>query len=241
MLDKFLPVKGGKEYEQRMDNGDHRGRLDHCKSCDNRDSDVFLPRSGFENTTVLDTYKDEYEWRCRMSAEGCVATVTRATVSHRLWMDVGSIRESDSVRGIVHHIGSTAIPRILAKHVIDILVVVANINFVDIQSAELETLGYETMGEFGIPARRYFRKDDDADMRTHHVHAFEQGNNQIERHLAFRDFMSAHPDWAAQYSELKRKLVAMYPASMESYIEGKNDFIKHMDRLATAWRRNTIR
>ena len=136
----------------------------------------------------------------------------------------------------VHHIGSTAIPRILAKPVIDILVVVTNINLVSMQSVGMENLGYETMGEFGIPGRRYFRKDDDLGTRTHHVHVFEQGNSHIERHLAFRDFLIFHPDWAAQYSELKRDLAAKHPNSMDSYIKGKHGFIQQVDQLAAAWK-----
>lgn len=139
----------------------------------------------------------------------------------------------------VHHIGSTAIPRILAKPVIDMLVVVTDINLVSMQSVGMEKLGYETMGEFGISGRRYFRKDDGQGTRTHHVHVFEQGNSHIERHLAFRDFLIFHPDWAAQYSELKRDLAAKHPNSMESYIEGKNGFIQQVDQLAAAWRSNT--
>lgn len=135
-----------------------------------------------------------------------------------------------------HHIGSTAITAIVAKPVIDMLVVAADIKAVDGHNVEMETIGYEAMGEFGIPFRRYFRKDNDAGVRTHHVHVFEQGNEQISRHLGFRDFMNAHPDWATRYSDLKLDLAAKYPNAMNLYIEGKDSFIKHVDQLAAAWR-----
>src|SRR5919202_5964727 len=84
----------------------------------------------------------------------------------------------------VHHIGSTAIPDIYAKPVVDLLVEVRDITGVDGRSSEMESLGYEVMGEYGIHGRRYFRKDDREGIRTHHVHAFEAGSAEAERHLA---------------------------------------------------------
>ena len=135
----------------------------------------------------------------------------------------------------VHHIGSTAIPDIYAKPVIDLLVEVRDIIEVDGRSSAMQSLGYEVMGEFGIPGRRYFRKDDREGIRTHQIHAFETGSAQIERHLAFRDYMIAHPAEARMYSELKRKLAAEHPQSPDEYMDGKDDFIKETDRRAALW------
>jgi GrpB-like predicted nucleotidyltransferase (UPF0157 family) len=135
----------------------------------------------------------------------------------------------------IHHIGSTAIPNIYAKPVIDLLVEVRDITEVDGQSSAMESLGYEVMGEYGIPGRRYFRKDNQEGIRTHHIHAFEAGSAEVERHLAFRDYMIAHPGDAQRYSELKRKLAEEYPQSMDGYMDGKDGFIKEMDRRATQW------
>jgi GrpB-like predicted nucleotidyltransferase (UPF0157 family) len=92
----------------------------------------------------------------------------------------------------IHHIGSTAIPGMHAKPVIDMLAIVSDIVLVDRRAAQLESLGYEAMGEFGIATRRYFRRDNAAGERTHQIHAFEIGSPHIRRHLAFRDFMRAH-------------------------------------------------
>ena len=83
----------------------------------------------------------------------------------------------------LHHIGSTAIPGIFAKPIIDILLEVDDIVRLDDMSSAMAQLGYEAMGEFGIPGRRYFRKDNASGVRTHHVHAFAQGSTEIERHL----------------------------------------------------------
>jgi GrpB-like predicted nucleotidyltransferase (UPF0157 family) len=106
----------------------------------------------------------------------------------------------------VHHIGSTAIPGIHAKPIIDMLAVVPNLSLLDARTPRVQALGYEALGEFGIEGRRYFRKSDGAGNRTHHIHAFAIGSPQIERHLAFRDFMRAHPEHAQQYDALKRRL-----------------------------------
>jgi GrpB-like predicted nucleotidyltransferase (UPF0157 family) len=132
----------------------------------------------------------------------------------------------------VHHIGSTSIPNIYAKPVIDLLVEVRDINEVDSRSAAMESLGYEVKGEFGIPGRRYFRKDNHEGIRTHQIHTFESGSDQVKRHLAFRDYLIAHPETAQEYSDLKRKLAQQHPHSMDAYIDGKDAFIKEIDRLA---------
>jgi GrpB-like predicted nucleotidyltransferase (UPF0157 family) len=136
----------------------------------------------------------------------------------------------------VHHVGSTAIPNICAKPVIDLLVEVRDITEVDGRGAALESLGYEAKGEYGIPGRRFFRKDDREGIRTHNIHAFEAGSAQVERHLAFRDYMIAHPDDAQRYSELKRRLAEEHPQSMDGYMDGKDGFIKEIDRRAARWR-----
>ncbi|MEG4589434.1 GrpB family protein [Microcoleus sp. MOSTC5] len=138
----------------------------------------------------------------------------------------------------IHHIGSTAIPQIHAKPIIDMLVdEVKDILKLDTQSSEIEALGYQAMGEFGISGRRFFRKGNEAGIRTHHIHSFEVGSPQIERHLAFRDYMITHSEAAQEYSELKRKLAQKYPDNIHAYMDGKDGFIKEIDLKAAKWRR----
>ncbi len=136
----------------------------------------------------------------------------------------------------LHHIGSTAIPGIYAKPIIDMLLEVDEIGRLDDRSAALERLGYEAMGEFGIPGRRYFHKEDASGTRTHHVHAFQADSPEIERHLAFRDYMIAHPEAARQYGALKRRLAREHPDDIEAYMDGKDPFIKEHEAGALAWR-----
>lgn len=135
----------------------------------------------------------------------------------------------------VHHIGSTAIPYTRAKPVIDILLEVGSLEALDRGTPMLEALGYEAMGEFGIPGRRYFRQDDASGNRTHQVHAFETGTPNVLRHLAFRDYLRAHPALAVEYGELKVSLAERHPQDMAAYIAGKDGFVKEHQRRAIVW------
>jgi GrpB-like predicted nucleotidyltransferase (UPF0157 family) len=141
----------------------------------------------------------------------------------------------DNVFGI-HHIGSTAIPGIHAKPIIDILVEVRDIGAVDACNHLMEDSGYEPMGEFGIRNRRYFRKDNALGVRSHHVHVFQAGDAEVTRHLNFRDYLRATPIVAREYSDLKRSLAVAHPEDIKKYMEGKNAFIKHVIARAEIWR-----
>lgn len=136
----------------------------------------------------------------------------------------------------IHHIGSTAIPNIYAKPIIDLLIEVKDIQKVDLHNTSMEALGYETMGEFGIPNRRYFRKHNQERKRTHHVHIFEVNSREVTRHLAFRDYLMAYPEKAQTYSKLKQELVKhLSPDDIEGYMDGKDPFIKTIEKEALNW------
>jgi GrpB-like predicted nucleotidyltransferase (UPF0157 family) len=135
----------------------------------------------------------------------------------------------------VHHIGSTAIPSILAKPIIDLLGVVPKLSDADEKSGALEMLGYEAMGAYGIEARRYFRKTNDEGTRTHHLHMFEVGSLHVERHLAFRDFLIAHADVSAEYSSLKESLTNGEHSFWGHYLDGKDPFISRIEQQAIEW------
>jgi GrpB-like predicted nucleotidyltransferase (UPF0157 family) len=135
----------------------------------------------------------------------------------------------------VHHIGSTSIPGIHAKPVIDILLAVRDLAAIDACGDGISQLGYEVKGEFGIPERRYFRRDDASGRRTHQIHAFVSGSPHIGRHLVFRDFLREHPQLAGEYSRLKQRLAAEHPHDMDAYMDGKDAFIKDTEQRALAW------
>ncbi len=131
----------------------------------------------------------------------------------------------------VHHIGSTAIPGIKAKPIIDLLVVVPEVSVLDERQQALIDLGYEARGEFGIPGRRFFLKRADG-VRTHNVHCFALGDPAIARHLLFRDYLRAHADAAAEYERLKVDLAARYRDDRNAYTDAKTDFIHGIETTA---------
>lgn len=150
------------------------------------------------------------------------------------------IEESRKIRDIlnceiveIHHIGSTAIPGIYAKPIIDILIVVKDIENIDKYNEKMHGLGYISKGEFGIEGRRFFLKG--LYDRTHHMHIFETGNPEIIRHLNFRDYMISHPETAKDYEKLKRGLSVKFRYDNEGYCKGKDEYIKDIDQRAKAW------
>jgi len=152
------------------------------------------------------------------------------------WKDMYK-EESEKIKNVlnniiidIHHIGSTAIPGIKAKPVIDILIEVKDIEGVEQYNHKMEVLGYKVIGEYGIAKRRFFRRG--GCKRSHHLHIFQAGNKEIKRHINFKEYLIAHPGKAREYSKLKEKLANNYTYHIENYINGKNDFIKEIDRKA---------
>ena len=132
------------------------------------------------------------------------------------------------------HIGSTAVEGLWAKPILDLMPVVTSLEAVDRLDPELEALGYQCMGEFGIPGRRYFRKG--GDHRTHQLHVFHAGDRQnILRHLAVRDYLRACPAEREAYGALKRWLAGQYPEDIEGYCDGKDAFVRALERRALVW------
>ncbi|MEZ4590863.1 MAG: GrpB family protein [Chloroflexota bacterium] len=135
----------------------------------------------------------------------------------------------------IHHIGSTAIPGILAKPTLDILLEVMEITAVNSFISPMAQLGYLSKGENGIPGRHYFRRGSD-EYHTHHVHVFAQNHPEIARHLNFRDYLRTHPQEAAAYSQLKAQLAEQFFTDPATYTESKTAFIHTIDQKALQWR-----
>ena len=134
---------------------------------------------------------------------------------------------------MIHHIGSTSVDSLSSKPIIDMMPVVRDISKIDEYNKAMIAIGYEPKGENGLPGRRYFQKG--GDNRTHHVHMYEVGNPEIERHLAFRDFLSVHPDIAKKYGELKEALAKKFPYDINAYIDGKEKLAKEIDQQTVCW------
>jgi GrpB-like predicted nucleotidyltransferase (UPF0157 family) len=129
----------------------------------------------------------------------------------------------------IEHIGSTAVPGLGSKPVIDVMVGVGALTDVEARIPALEATGYEYVQkhEQQLPERRYFGKPRQRP-REFHLHCVVKGSDFWIKHLAFRDYLRAHPDVAAAYYELKRDLATRL--TKEEYTEAKSPFIQSVLR-----------
>ena len=122
----------------------------------------------------------------------------------------------------VEHVGSTAVPGLRAKPIIDLDIAVAA---ADMQAAitSLEAAGWKHRGDLGIPERDAFEAR--AGLPAHHLYLCPAGSREMKRHLAFRDRLRADPALATRYGKLKADLAA-HAAGIAEYVDGKSDFIE---------------
>ncbi|WP_445293348.1 YfiT family bacillithiol transferase [Cohnella sp. 56] len=130
------------------------------------------------------------------------------------------------------HVGSTSVPGMKAKPVIDMMGIVRDIESIDRYNDRMRLLGYDVAGEWGIPGRRLLRKG--GEDRTHHIHFYQIDNPHIERHLIFRDYLRSHPEEAARYSGFKEELAERFEHT-SAYSPAKKAFVSEMEQLALAW------
>jgi len=126
------------------------------------------------------------------------------------------------------HIGSTAVPGLGAKPIVDILVAVNHLNDAEKCIEPLKMIGYEYKPrlEADIPERRFFGKGAPPKEQHYHLHMVELTSDFWERHLLFRDYLRAHPEVAQEYQKLKRQLAAECGNNREGYTEAKTPFIE---------------
>jgi GrpB-like predicted nucleotidyltransferase (UPF0157 family) len=137
---------------------------------------------------------------------------------------------------IVHHIGSTAIPGIRAKPILDLMPVVGNSAELDRCQGKMKALGYDWWGEFGLPGRRYCTKSDPTTgLRSVQLHCYEDGSTEITRHLAFRDYLRAHPGLAAEYDHVKAECQRRHPNDSHAYGDCKGAWIRKTEADALEW------
>jgi GrpB-like predicted nucleotidyltransferase (UPF0157 family) len=128
----------------------------------------------------------------------------------------------------VHHVGSTAIPGIAAKPVLDLLPVAASAECLDECRPGVEALGYEWWGELGLPGRRYCTRSDPASgRRLVQLHCYARGSPEIDRHLAFRD-----------YAREKERCRVLHPEDSHAYGDLKGRWIAPVEAEALLWRRS---
>ncbi len=127
------------------------------------------------------------------------------------------------VDGGIHHVGSTAVPGLAAKPIIDVMAGVRGLDEAIRSFDALARLGY--CGWPHRPWMHWFCKPSPA-ARTHHLHLIEPGHPQFTARLAFRDALRAEPETAAAYAALKGELAARYRGDREAYTEAKSAFIE---------------
>jgi GrpB-like predicted nucleotidyltransferase (UPF0157 family) len=126
----------------------------------------------------------------------------------------------------VHHIGSTGISGIHAKPVVDLLPVVRSVDELDAKRSVILQLGYQYWGEYGIPGRRYCSFDEPSTgRRKFQLHCFEPESPEIQRHLAFRDYLRANPTIRQEYDQEKHRCRAIHPDDSHAYSDAKSDWI----------------
>jgi len=129
---------------------------------------------------------------------------------------------SDFAVGI-EHVGSTSVPGLAAKPVIDIDIVVPSRQDVPVATTRLASLGYTHVGDLGIADREAF--DNPPGGLAHHLYVCPCESLALRNHIILRDYLRAHPVDVEEYSALKKKLARQFPHDIASYIEGKSDFI----------------
>ena len=135
----------------------------------------------------------------------------------------------------IQHVGSTSVPGLAAKPIIDIMIGFAELTAVgQIEINQLERNGYEYRGEAGIPGRLFFRK---GMPRTHHLHVVKYNSDFWVDHLLFRDYLAAFPQTARQYGQLKIALAAKYSNDRDRYTNSKGPFICEVLQKARRWRK----
>lgn len=130
----------------------------------------------------------------------------------------------------IEHVGSTSVPGLAAKPIVDLDIVVRSSEESATVIQRLDPLGYTHRGDLGIVGREAFRNPPGGP--THHLYVCLEGSLGLRNHLAVRDYLRSHPDKAIAYGELKRQLAEKFPDDIDSYIDGKADFLQGILRAS---------
>ena len=147
---------------------------------------------------------------------------------------IARLRVLEPVLVAVHHIGSTAVPGLIAKPIIDLMPLVTDVTALDLERSHVEALGYRWHGEYGIPGRRYCTAEI-GDRRVAQLHFFTMGSPQAHRHLALRDYLRTHPAEAAAYAAVKRRARDRHPHDSHAYGAEKQPWIDQAEARALSW------
>lgn len=138
----------------------------------------------------------------------------------RIWTAVRDLALS------VEHVGSTSVPGLAAKPIIDISIVVPERLDVQTGISRLATLGYVHRGDLGVEGREAFDNPDG--LPVHHLYLCPRDSVALANHLAIRNYLRTHPEAAREYGELKKRLAERFPHDIDGYIDGKTTMLLTM-------------
>jgi GrpB-like predicted nucleotidyltransferase (UPF0157 family) len=134
------------------------------------------------------------------------------------------------ISAAIEHVGSTAVPHLAAKPIIDIDVLLASDSLLPAVIERLASLGYVHQGDLGIPEREAFLFPTHAP--SHHLYVCPPHSREFQRHLAFRDYLRANPNEAKAYGGLKKSLALRFPDDWAAYTAGKSEFVEELTSRA---------
>ncbi|WP_315122439.1 GrpB family protein [uncultured Clostridium sp.] len=123
----------------------------------------------------------------------------------------------------IEHVGSTSVEGLAAKPIIDIDVVIDK-NFEEVKKA-LESIGYIYEEDLGISGREAFGYKNKSHLMVHHLYVCNKDNEELHRHITFRNYLRQHKEDMDRYSSIKKEMTLKYPEDIDSYIEGKQPVI----------------
>lgn len=158
-----------------------------------------------------------------------------------VWPDIAA-QHMAQLRGMgplfvaTYHIGSTSVPGLIAKPVVDLIGIVDDHAMLEECRADMEALGYVWHGAFGVDDRLFFTWDDPAtETRVVNLHCYETGATSATLQILFRDYLLAFPDVATAYAAEKRRAMLMFPDNSTLYAAEKGPFIRSTLEKARAW------
>jgi GrpB-like predicted nucleotidyltransferase (UPF0157 family) len=132
----------------------------------------------------------------------------------------------------LHHVGSTAVPGLLAKPTLDLMAPAARWPLARETVAALKSLGFVDRGEDGLPGRHYFTRGDHAV----HLHVVDPASAHLERHLAFRDLLRRDRQARDRYARCKSDLVRRHRGDRARYVAGKDALVRELEAEALSRR-----
>lgn len=137
-------------------------------------------------------------------------------------------------RYTLEHIGSTAVPGLDAKPIIDMALQIPSLKQLPLWIRRLQDAGYAYQGEYGLPGRHFFTRGTPV---THHLHLVARDCAHWDRWLLFRDYLRAKPEVAARYNAFKRDLAKQFARNRDAYTQAKTPFINRLLAAARRWRK----